>query len=261
MPQDAETIALYNGGIAWPVYDQGTASWDALALGIQVESDKLATFSPDKAETLGVDRMSYIGGPTLAMLQSKLAEDVKTGYVPYAPTLGKYVPADEAIARYKNLSDWAAAHNGLLWVGTGPYYIDQVDTLASIVVTKRYADYVYPSDKWLIYSEPKLADISVSGPDTVGIGSQVTFNISLTYKGKVYPQDEVSSIKYLVIDADGNLAFSGEETMVTDGTAFVTLTPDQTAKLVEGSSRIEIIAVLTPVAKPSMGAFSFVTSQ
>ncbi len=256
---DAETIALNNGGIAWPVYSQGPAKWDAIAIGVKVESENKATFSPDKAETLGVDRMSYIAGPTLKMLKSALDEAIADGYIPYK-ALEAYITPDEAKARYQNLENWYAAH-GNLWVGTGPFYIDQVDTTAKIVVGKNFADYVYPSDKWLIYAEPKIADISVSGPTTVQIGSQVTFNVSLSYKGKVYPQDEVEAVKYLVIDAEGNLAGSGEGEMVTDGTAFVTLTPDLTSKLMEGASRLEIIAVLKPVAKPSLGAISFIATK
>lgn len=256
---DAETIALYNAGIAWPVYSQGPAKWDAIAIGIKVEAEKLATFSPDKAETLGVDRMNYIAGETLDMLKSALDGALADGYIPYK-ALEAYVTPDEAKARYQNLENWYAAHSNL-WVGTGPMYVDQVDTTAKIVVCKNFADYVYPSDKWLVYAEPKIADISVSGPATVQIGSKATFNVSLTYEGEVYPKDEVASVKYLVIDAEGNLAGAGEGEMVTDGTAFVTLTSDLTSKLMEGSSRLEIIAVLKPVAKPSLGAISFIVTE
>jgi len=257
---DAETIALYNAGIAWPVYSQGPAKWDAIAIGNMVEAKKLATYSPDKAETLGVDRMNYVAGPTLKMLNEALIDALSTSYIPYK-ALEAYVTPEEAFARYKNLSDWSAAHGGILWVGTGPFYVDKVDTLAKIVVVKNFADYPFPSDKWLVYAEPKLGDLSVSGPETVTIGSEATFDVSLTYNGDPYPMDEVQGIKWLLIDAEGNLVGNGEGTMLADGQGQVVLSADATAKLAEGSSRLEVIAVLIPVAKPSMGHVEFVATK
>jgi len=63
-------------------------------------------------------------------------------------------------------------------------YVDQVDTLAKIVVCKNFDDYPFPFDKWQIYAEPKLGELSVSGPDTVKIGSEATFDVSLTVRGR-----------------------------------------------------------------------------
>jgi len=257
---DAETIVANNAGIAWPVYSQGPGKWDAIAIGIKVEAQNLATFSPDKAETLGVDRMSYVAGPTLQMLNSALIDALSESYIPYK-ILEDYVTPEEAFARYKNLSDWSAAHGGILWVGTGPMYVDQVDTLASIVVGKNFPDYPYPADKWLIFAEPKYGDLSISGPETVTIGSEATFDISVTHEGEAYPMDEIQGIKYLVIDAEGNLAFDGEGTVIADGQGQVILPADQTAKLVEGSSKLEVICVLIPVAKPATGNVSFIATQ
>ena len=257
---DAETIVANNAGIAWPVYSQGPGKWDAIAIGIKVEAQNLATFSPDKAETLGVDRMSYVAGPTLQMLNSALIDALSESYIPYK-ILEDYVTPEEAFARYKNLSDWSAAHGGILWVGTGPMYVDQVDTLASIVVGKNFSDYPYPADKWLIYAEPKFGDLSISGPETVTIGSEATFDISVTHEGEAYPMDEIQGIKYLIIDAEGNLAFDGEGTVIADGQGQVILPADQTAKLVEGSSKLEVICVLIPVAKPATGNVSFIATQ
>jgi len=269
----AETIALYYGGIAWPiyytesaalwgktgshVYTQGPGKWDAVALGIKLESQKLAAFSRKKADTLGVEWMNYVGGRSLQMLNSALIDALSESYIPYEPILGQYVTKDEAFARYLNLSNWSAAHGGILWVGTGPMYVDKVDTEAKIVVCKNFPDHPFPADKWLIYAEPKLGELSVSGPDTVKIGSEATFDISLTHEGAAYPMDEVEGLKWLLIDANSNPVANGVGEMIADGQGLVVLPADQTAKLIEGTSRLEVLAVLSPVARPAMNATSF----
>ncbi|MBN1139820.1 MAG: hypothetical protein JXM73_24830, partial [Anaerolineae bacterium] len=102
----AQGAAIYP---TWfPAYPQGPGAWHNIALGILAETNKETTFSSAKADELGVDWMSYIAGPTVAILEKYLGQAVEQNYIPYAPTLGQYITAEEATARFANLQDWYA---------------------------------------------------------------------------------------------------------------------------------------------------------
>ncbi len=131
----------------WPYYAQGPGFWHALALGIQAEANKELAFSKDKAALLKVEWMDYTKGPSLPILLKYLDEGIATGYVPYAPTMGQYVTADQAKAKYAALKAWYEKM-GHLWVATGPFYLDQVFPVEKIIVLKRFEQYPFALDKW-----------------------------------------------------------------------------------------------------------------
>jgi peptide/nickel transport system substrate-binding protein len=147
---------------------------------------------------------------------------------------------------------------GHLWIGNGPMMIESVDPIAKIIVGKRFEDYIFDMNEFLAFSAPKFGVMEVDGPDTVAVGGEGVFTASLTYEGEAYAADEIQEVKYLVFGATGELAFSGVGEVLGDGQLQVTLSGDETAMLTPGSSKVEIIAVLLPVAKPSFGSFTFI---
>jgi peptide/nickel transport system substrate-binding protein len=74
-------------------------------------------------------------------------------YIPYAPTLADYITADEAAERWANLQNWYS-DKGHFWVGSGPFYLEEVDTTQKAVRLKRLEDYPDPMDRWLFLLEP-----------------------------------------------------------------------------------------------------------
>ncbi|MFO3795708.1 MAG: ABC transporter substrate-binding protein, partial [Anaerolineales bacterium] len=232
--------------------------WHTLALGIQAEADNKLAFSADKAQANSVEWTSYIGGPSLNILKEYLDQDAQSGYVPYAPTLGQYVTANEAKARYANLQKWYDKHSHF-WVGTGPFYLDKVFTTEKSVVLKRFEGFPDYADKWLRFGEPKVATVGVDGPAQVKAGEEAKFDVSVTFKGQPYPAGELASVKYLLFDSNNNLVAKGDATFVADGKYQVVLSADVTKGLAAGTNKLEVVVASSVVSIPSFQSIQFVT--
>jgi len=148
VPPDAETIAHAHAGMAWPVYEGGPAPWHTVAVGILANEAEELAFSAEKADALGIDQMSYVGGASLSRLADRLQEAWANAFVPYGETLGAYLTGGDAVARYEALTGFLESY-GHLWVGLGPIRITHVDTLARIVIGERFPDYPYEVTRWL----------------------------------------------------------------------------------------------------------------
>jgi len=142
-------------------------------------------------------------------------------------------------------------------VSNGPMMVEAVDPIAKIVTGVRFDGYRHDMGTFLAFSAPRLADVEVTGPDPVTIGSTAVFNVTITEAGEAYPAADIAEVKYLAFDATGALVFSGAGVVTGDGAATVTLTAADTAKFVAGPAKLEVIAVVKPVAKPGFGSISF----
>jgi peptide/nickel transport system substrate-binding protein len=251
---DAENLL----GVTWfPNYTYGPASWHAVAAGVLAETNKELTFSTDKAGALGVEWMSYIAGPSLAILEKYVDQAAAESYIPYAPTLGTYVTAAESATRFANLKAWYTAHHHF-WVGTGPFYLEAVYPVEGTLSLARNPDFVDDSSKWAGFAKPKIAVVDLTGPASVKIGDQATFDISVTFENAPYPQAEISGVKFLLFDATGALVTVGEATFVADGQYQVVL---PTSALAAGSNKIEVAVTSKMVSIPGFASIEFVTTK
>jgi len=253
---DAEVQVFNRGALLWPYYSQGMAPWHTMAVGLKAEAAGTTTFSEDKADYLGVDRQNWIAGEQLVLLSSELATAQIENFIPYENVLGEYITQDEVVQRYASLSSFLTTY-GHMWISNGPMMIEAIDPIAKIVTGVRFDGYRHDMGTFLAFSAPRMADVEVTGPDTVSIGSEATFNVAILEDGENYPAADMAEVKYLAFDATGALAFSGLGTITGDGAATVTLTAAETNQLIAGSSKLEIIAVVNPVAKPGFGSISF----
>ena len=253
---DAEVQVFNRGRILWPYYSQGMAPWHTLAVGLKAEAAQTTVFSESKADALGVERQNWIAGEPLHLLLNELEAAQIENFIPYENVLGRYVTRDEAYQRYDNVRAFLATY-GHLWIGNGPMRIESVDPIAKIISGNRFEDYRHSMGKFLALSPPRLADVEVVGPDAISIGEEATFDVAILEDGEAYPAADIAEIKYLVLDAAGELAFSGAGVVTGDGAATIALTAADTARLVAGSSRIEVHVVLHSVAKLSFGSASF----
>jgi peptide/nickel transport system substrate-binding protein len=249
---DAES-AVYGW---YPNYAQGTASWHALSLGIQAEADGRMTFTADKADLLGVEWMSYISGPSMEIFEEYVAANLAAPVIPYAPTLGQFVTAEEAAARYANIDAWYTARHHF-WVGTGPFYLESVFPIEGSVTLARNENYPDAADKWARFTAPKIAVVDLTGPASVTIGQDATFDVFVTYEDAPYPQAEITGVKFLLFDATNNLVATGEATFVADGQYQVVL---PTTGLAAGSNKLEVAVTSVVVSIPSFQSFEFVTT-
>jgi len=130
-----------------------TGFWHMITTGWLAESNTELAFSSGKARALGVEWMDYTKGPSIPILKKWLDWATAENYIPYAPTLEKYISVDEAAERWANLQGWYA-DKGHLWVGNGPFYLEAVYPEERIVHLKRFVDYPDRADKWLFLLEP-----------------------------------------------------------------------------------------------------------
>jgi peptide/nickel transport system substrate-binding protein len=254
---DAEVIAYNHQSWMWFTYGFGTQAWHNMAVGLMSEERGLAAFSEPKASALGVDWLNYAAGPTLQQMATNLIEAQITNFLPYANALGDYVTTQEIVDRYANLSTFMSQY-GHLYIGTGPYFVKTFDPLASIVVINRFANYAFDLQQFLVFGEPKLANLTITGPTTVAIGTQVVYNVAITFQGEAYPANEIKNVGYIVLDAAGQIAFSGNGVITGDGAATVTLSAADTAKLGAGSCRLELIGTVKPAALMSTTYTTFI---
>jgi len=242
---DAATIGISAGGF-----------WHTLVPAILAESNNELAFSADKADTLGVEWMNYVAGPSLEILEKYLNQAIAEGYIPYEPTLGQYITPEEAQARYQNLLNWYK-EKGHFWVGWGPFYLGKVNPVAGSLVLERFAAYPDPADKWLGFAEPKIAELEVKGPRVLSDTGAV-IPVKITFKGEPYPTDELMFVKYLVFDAEGNLAYVGAAERYVEGEWVVNLPASVVQGLPSGTARLEVVVASKVVAIPSFVDVTFV---
>lgn len=255
---DAEDMATSGANTFFPLYTQGNAPWHTLALGFQAESNKELAFSSAKSTKLKVEWTSYISGPSLKILEKYLNDSTTKPFIPYEKVLSQFVTADEASSRYKAANTFYK-DRGHIWIGNGPFYLYSVKPTEKIVSVRKFAGFTDAADKWARFSEARTPTVAVSGPNRVTVGQAAQFTINVNFKKDPYPVKDIDAVKFLVVDATGNLAFSADAKAVKDGQWTADLTADQSNKLAAGSNRLEVIVVSKLVAIPAAESLSFVT--
>jgi peptide/nickel transport system substrate-binding protein len=255
---DSEVMATAAANGFFPLYLQGNAPWHVIALGNQADAAKELAYGQSKSTKLKVDWISTIAGPSLPILEKYLNQSLTKPFLPFEKVLSQYVTADEAATRYKNASAFYKQY-GHLWIGNGPFYLYSVKPTEKVVTIRKFASFADDSTKWARFSEPKTPTAAITGPNRVTVGQAADFTINVNFKKDPYPMKDIDAVKFLVVDATGNLAVSGDAKAVKDGQWTATLTADQTSKLATGSNRLEVIVVSKLVAIPAAESLQFVT--
>ncbi len=198
-----------------------------------------------------------IAGPSLPILQRHLTESVTNGFIPYEPTLGQFITADEAAGRYEALNGWFE-DKGHFWIGTGPFYLEAAHPIERIVHLRRFEQFPDLSSKWVGFAAPKIAEVEVAGPVVVIAGSEASFDVDVTFAGEPYPVAEVDFVTYLVLDAKGEIVHVAEAEAVSDGLWRIVLDADMTEGLIAGSTRLEVVVSPNVVAIPTFSTATFV---
>ena len=254
------TNAEHNILPQWPDSPYGLSgenSWPILAISNLAEAAGELAYTQDKADNAQIENTSWVGGPSLDILDKYLDQAAGESFIPFEPTLGQYITKEEADLRYANFKKWYQEH-GHFWVGTGPYFLDKVFTTEKSLVLKNNADFVDLADRWAAFSEPKIATTVLDGPGQIKVGDEAVFDATVTFKDAPYAQTDIARVKYILYDATGAVVVVGDATAVGDGQYQVTLTSDVTSKLPTGSARLEVAVVPIPVAIPSFTSIDFV---
>jgi peptide/nickel transport system substrate-binding protein len=137
----------------WPAYGYGPGAWHNIAVGTLAEADGKLAFSADKADANAVEWMNFVSGPSIEILYTELVTATGQSYIPFAPTMGAYVTADEAALRYENLGKWVR-EQGHFWLGTGPFYLNKVFTIENTLTLSRNENYPDAADRCLALARP-----------------------------------------------------------------------------------------------------------
>jgi peptide/nickel transport system substrate-binding protein len=250
---DAEWLANTAAGFLY-----GTTPWHTLALGILAESNRRLAFSADKAEKLKSERMSYIAGPSLPILEEYLHKAEAEGYVPYEKALGQYVTKEQARQRYAALRQWYDKKKHF-WVGNGPYAVESVHALEKTVVMRRFDEFRVPDERWLSFAEPRVAEVEVTGPARVTLGAPAEFRINVSFRGTPYPAKDIDFVKFLVVNARGEVVLVAEAQATGDGTWVAQLPAAKTQELKPGSNRLEVAVAPKVVSLASFASARFVS--
>jgi peptide/nickel transport system substrate-binding protein len=127
------------------------------------------------------------------------------------------------------------------------------------VVIRRFDRFPDPPDKWRRFIDPRIPEVNIAGPVRVTSGEAARFQVEVTFQGEPYPADDVDFARFLVLDARGGLVTAADAQPTSNGLWEVELTPEQTADLETGSTRLEVVVVSRLVSIPSFETFSFVT--
>jgi peptide/nickel transport system substrate-binding protein len=253
---DAElivTLADY-----WPNYGFGEAGWHAIAMGNAAEAAGETAYGTGKADRNGVEWTNFVGGPSLDLLNGQLDTLIAGSTIPYEPTMGQYVTAEEAATRYANLKAWYDAH-GHFWSAAGPYFLDSVDLNAKTALVKTNPDYPDLADRWAGFGVPPLADALLDGPGQLTVGQEAVYSLTVTTKeGDPYPAADVKQVKFLVYNDQNETVYVGEGVSVADGEYTLTIPAD--VELATGAGKIEAAVVLIPAAIPAFASLEFVAT-
>lgn len=244
----------------WPSSPTGLSgenSWQILAVSNLAEAAGELAYSADKADVEEIEQMSWVGGPSLEILKKYLDQAQAEGFIPYEATMSQFLTPEEVALRYENLSNWYDEH-GHFWVGTGPYYLDQVFTTEKSLVLKNNENFVDFADRWSAFSEPKRATVALDGPGQVSAGSEAVFDVIVNFNDEPYANADIKQVKYILYDATGAVVAVGNAEAVGEGQFQVTLDASVTSQLEIGAAKLEVAVVPIPVAIPAFTSLDFV---
>jgi len=157
------------------------------------------------------------------------------------------------------MQEWFRTRGHLL-LGTGPFYLQRAVPVEQTVILERYADYPFAADRWDRFATPRIPEVEVEGPPRVTIGQPATFEVFVDFQGEAYPTEDLNQVKYLVFDANGELAYVGQATAASDGIWEINLEAAVTNALPAGSNLLEVVVVSNLVALPVSQSVQFVTA-
>jgi len=250
----------------WPSFGFGEAPWHTMAMGSLGDMDGTVAFSADKAEaestdTQTVEWLSFIGGPSLDVLNAMADKGIEEQFIPYANVLADYITPEEAVARYENAKAFYEEY-GHFNIGTGPYILEEVFLTEKVATLVYFPDFPDPTDKWYgQYGLPKVAEVTVEGPATLIVGEEAVFDVFVDFEGEAYAADEIKSVSGLLYDGTGQIVEIIDAELVEDGYYTVTVPAELSAEMEAGASKLEAVVVPFTVAIPSFLALEFVTVE
>lgn len=238
----------------------GMISWHHLVPAMMAEANGEMAFSTAKATEKDIDWTSLLAGPTLEAQAKYLDQALAEKYIPYEATLGEYITPEDAAARYQNLKNWFQTKKHL-WIGTGPYFVDEIYPVEKTITVSRYGDYLFPADQFSGFGEPKIASAIIDGPITVQAGTEAAFDVIVSFGDEAYPTEDIQNVAYILFNAGNEVLAKGEAESVGDGVYQVVLDAEATSKLEEGGAKLSVAVSSSVVSIPAFASYQFVVTE
>jgi len=223
----------------------GNNPWELMAAQEDVVFEKgLLAMGQTAADVYGVPWMSLVLSEHSEIVQDSLVELLAAEYFPSGYfTLGDttYDTLDNALARYQASIDWYD-DKGILWIGNGPFTLEQFDAEAQYAKTVAYRDesYPYSPGDWY-YGRPAIPEVVDVTMSTVTKGIAATIDIEMT------GPENLEAVYLITEEATGALVLKGDaDTTATYGELIVPLTTADTDLLDIGGRYVLTILGKSP---------------
>jgi peptide/nickel transport system substrate-binding protein len=190
-----------------------TNPWELMAAQEDVVFNKqLYSFDTAAADVYGVPWLSLVLTDHAEAVKDSLEELLAAEYFPSGYfTLGEtsYDTLENAKARYQASIDWFN-DKGILWIGNGPFILEQFDAEAQYakIVANRDESYPYSPGDWY-YGRPTIPEVIDVTVPTITKGIAATIDIEIT-------GPETLGATYIVTEeATGNLVLKDEADTTT----------------------------------------------
>ncbi|MBK1734373.1 ABC transporter substrate-binding protein [Halorhodospira abdelmalekii] len=246
---DAEFLAAQRAPSLMP--------WHVLQLGMEAESRGELAFSSTKADQQGVEWMNLVSGPSLEILHGYLRSAAAVDRFPFPETLAPFMREGEVAERHAALLAWFAEHRHF-WVGDGPFYLASVRPVEGTLILRRNPNFPDAADKWLRFTEPRIPELALDGPLVIELGDDVELELTITFAGEPYPEEEIEQARYMLFDGDDELHTQGAiESSDDPGRWRLRLEAETLAELGTGAHSLEVTVITRNVALPAFTAHAF----
>lgn len=247
---DGETVIARNA--------PGVLPWHVMALAILAEKDRELAFSSAKADRINAEWLSLVAGPSLPVLDRKLARARSEGYLPFASLLGDFVDEDAIAARYDSIARWRDERRHFQ-IGDGPFYLHSVHPVEGALVLRHFDRFPDPADRWLGHAFPPIPQLELDGPLIIEQGQPARFTIRATLQGEPHKTEDIELARFLLFDGDGALVRMGDPVERGGGLWLVDLPAGDVEALGLGPNSLEVVFTSRHVAMPVFASQPFAT--
>ena len=229
---DPNEIAWFAEPMGWgagPSREQGNP-WELQAAQEDVVfNEQLLAFDSTSSDVWGVPELNLVLGTHAEYVKNSFEKFLAEDFFPSSYfTMGDTTldTLENAKARYQACIDWYD-DKGILWIGNGPFYLNDFDAEAQYAETIAFRDPTYPykPGDWY-YGRPQIPEVVDVDSPLITKGLDATVGISM-----VGPQ--LLEAEYIVTEeATGALVLKGKaDTTATYGELEIKLTEEDTDKL------------------------------
>lgn len=222
----------------WPVMP-----WEITTAMEKIVLDGKASFSRTDAQVKNLNWLSLIVPRDASLVKEALREFQKTKYIPTA-LLSFDNTAQYYDSRYESAIKWIENKNHAI-ISNGPFYLETYSPEARAMTVRSFDDSTYPFEAghWKKFEKvnlPKITQIDI--PSQIILGQPLEIPIKTSNTTQIY---------YFVSTGTGEEVDLGI-LEVNQNTAKISLSAEQTQKMISGGNDLKLYAISDSVLRPDI---------